>query len=230
MLTQNRASLNGSITYTLPRRVEYYMALGLSEKYSRNVIYLEKQRLYSYVFGTAASFLTFYYSHFYTRNMFKSGLRAVAVGSLAFLFVEHYLTGPRVTANSPYAAFYSNNVYNKIVTDHVRTFRIFDRKFTADEKEHFNINERAVFYGPKRYHYNPYVHGDEQAHRKKHEFLTNPNYLLTEKSKQEIADDEKRIKRQLARRPANLDQLLDWTGASHSLISPQAVLQGVGVI
>jgi len=45
-----------------------------------------------------------------------------------------------------------------------------NRRFLDDEIEQFVFNIKLKYRGPKNYHYNPYIHGEEKSHKERHKF------------------------------------------------------------
>lgn len=65
----------------------------------------------------------------------------------------------RKSSNTYFGNFVSNNILNQNKNALVQKFYKFNRKFTDEEIEQFKFNKLLKERGPKRYHYNPHIHG-----------------------------------------------------------------------
>jgi hypothetical protein len=62
--------------------------------------------------------------------------------------------------------FLHNNYYISAKESFIREFEPMNREFTDEEVKIFKLNEKTCFSLPRRWTYNPYIHGDdEQAWR-----------------------------------------------------------------
>lgn len=51
----------------------------------------------------------------------------------------------------------------------MKHFKVFNWKFTDEEIDQFIFNIKLKYRGPKLYHYNPYIHGDDESkHQARH--------------------------------------------------------------
>jgi hypothetical protein len=65
----------------------------------------------------------------------------------------------------------------------MKNIEIFNRKFTGEEIDQFVFNIKLKYRGPKLYHYNPYIHGDDESrHLNRHTAFNEGTQYLTKET------------------------------------------------
>jgi hypothetical protein len=100
-----------------------------------------------------------------------------------FSLGNFFLRSNRTGANTPFANIYTNNILVHNKRQIVSNFYSFNRKFTQEEIEQMRFNLNLKKFGPKKYTYNPNIHGpDEAKHREKHERFNSGVLVVTQES------------------------------------------------
>ena len=90
-----------------------------------------------------------------------------------------------------------------------------NRKFTEEEIQQMKFNEKLKKRGPKKYHYNQHVHGEEQTHKERHEAWNEGKHYLPKFLKDKIIQENiKKMENgeQIKLYPFNLKNKLDRNG------------------
>ncbi len=119
-------------------------------------------------------------------------------------------------SNTYISNFYSNNCAIANRNALMQSLYVFNRKFTPAEIEQFQFSEKLRNRGPKKYHYNPNVHGCECEHKRRHESWNNGEIYINNETKLQIMNqnNEKRMfGEQIHMKPYRPDDHLDHTGA-----------------
>jgi hypothetical protein len=99
-----------------------------------------------------------------------------------------YLTNyKRHGANQWIAHAYVNTRYLLAKGNFTKNFEVLNRQFTQDEIKQFNHNADLQRLGKKKYVYNSRLHSSEDEYKEEYERINSGNYILSEKSKEEIA-------------------------------------------
>lgn len=131
-----------------------------------NFIYnrISTYRTAGFVTGISFSYLSFY--QYLTPARKKRNPLYLVSGFVSFPLI-HFLFNylgfyNRKGSNTYLANLYSNNVWRINSLNFTNNYFVFNRKFTEEEKAQFLFNAKRLVRGPKKYHYNPHIHGSNE--------------------------------------------------------------------
>lgn len=121
--------------------------------------------------GAGVSYL-FISSHYSQPYRLRSPVKLVlGVASFPIIFFTAQYLGyyNRFGSNTYISNLYTNNLWRENAHRLMNNFYVFNRKFTEEEMAQFNFNRKLQVRGPKAYHYNEKIHGEEEMHKARHE-------------------------------------------------------------
>ncbi len=95
-------------------------------------------------------------------------------------------------SNSYIQSFYEQHKINASKRSFLLNYKCFNRKFTPEEMDQFVFNIKLKYRGPKLYHYNPYIHGeDESQHQQRHDMFNQGVQFMSQEMIQNISQSNK---------------------------------------
>mmetsp|Transcript_32375 Transcript_32375/g.29188 ORF Transcript_32375/g.29188 Transcript_32375/m.29188 type:complete len:253 (+) Transcript_32375:38-796(+) len=214
--------------YANREATQQLVANGFSLEEAQNLLWLNDLKNRGKMIGSFAGIFSFFalgtwtgrVSQFFPILRWRSGaqfaLRALS-GLAVYAAFDYYYTSPaRRTGDSQFSRLYNNNEYVRSKEMFIRSFAPLNRKFSPEEIDFFYVRQHFTQDKPRRWHYNPHVHGDEQDYNLKIRLAENNRHVteLPEVAAKIAQENKEKVKLgiYLQDQPYNLNNFIDRTG------------------
>jgi len=176
------------------RTLDYLKQNGFTTEEAELFHFFKKRKDKGFYFGLGGGILALYFIQRGRRFMLPLFNPRLSLPFKLLILMSGYMTGNylynynRTGANASLPNLYTNNVLVANKQALMIHFKPFNRSFLQEEIEQMLYNGNLKVYGPKKYIYNPYVHGsDEFKYRAKYDRFNSGEHLLTRDITAEIA-------------------------------------------